>query len=400
MSGRFSVPATPPPCSLKTRRFPMISTAFRKSWPVLLATAAFFLTRSFVSPPEQAGPAPFTPTLPDPQPGFMIARIHFDDRDSFQEESWPARTEHLKDLLNQTKIFWRSQTYGRIIGFQPPHFSELITIPRPETTGPEAREQIYQQVIAALKAQKADLSDIQHYILSYPRLTEDDTAWSRPGVIWLPGKEPSADHLIHEFGHSLGLGHIQIHNAVDSKLPSDLWAKPATDPSFMMGVHSEGVRTRDQKRFPPLPVPMRAQLGLISSEQVIEASQPGVYRIHAADEDSSMRFIALSLNVAAENGRTYWIGYYPTIKRTFGLPETDTALKGAYVHAVENNNIATISLRAPQVGADGSLKARFDTCLPLGETAPLPFTPFTLTPVEQGVTDQGFLYLDLQLSPR
>ncbi len=270
---------------------------------------------------------------PGKNPSILCLRVEFPDHKMrMLDLEWKTK---LTRLIGQANTYWKDQLYGTFQSFQEPKISAILTLNEPADAYLDDLDKIYQDSAKAAKAAGIAVEDFDHVLMSYPSVTETEKAWGSPGKIWYPGEIIEPPKLVHEIGHSFGLGHCALEYRDSSRI--DPKSPPSTDPWFMMGEPS-------LLFFTPLPLPMRFQLEALTESQVpLLKREPGkkseTLRLHDFRKSPQPGQHA-GYRISGKDDSTFWIGYLTGPEETFdagGLfPVTGLVVQRSQQYLVES----------------------------------------------------------------
>ncbi len=327
---------------------------------------------------------------PGSRPSILCLRLEFKGHKmDLLDAEWRA---NFKKEIEQANRYWNENLYGSFEQFQDPVISPILTLPQEAEAYHDNLDRIYKESVVVAKEAGIDTAQFDHVVMSFPRITNDQSAWGAKGKVWYPGNYFESHTFVHELGHSFGLGHAAVN--FRDRRGTDPTAPPSSDPWFMMGDSTPLFLT-------PLPLPMRFQLKALGEEHVplVELkSQEQTYRLY--DLKQSLEEGQLTgLRIKESSLKTYWVSY---------LKKTESNLKPTEGFGVEAASGVIVQrsedFLVESFPADSSPSGYHPEIYPerlgfqKGETFSAQNKLFQLRVVEEGVDQSGRAWCEVTIS--
>lgn len=322
----------------------------------------------------------------------LYIRGEFSDKPmGLSDKKWTKVVDTMHATLDD---YWKTHSYGKI--------TQMVSTITPILALPGKTDDYfhYNDLATGMKkaAEKAGfkMKDHSHLVFLYPSIKHNISfgGLGGGGQVWLPGRDPFDGGLIHEIGHSLGLGHS---HAVEGESGVTF---PGERREGRGGLHMMG--SDGNKRigtFSTINLPMRYHLHFVGDDHIFQVKKSGVYRVLEYETESlpSAGKIGARVQVGEDD---FWISFGPKMAARWDNYNSENFAKGVIVHRRNKSITDLLDFTPGSQGGTGNDADYIDTrdgALKIGRSYLFPKSTVKITPVAVGKDGNGLRYIDVEV---
>lgn len=345
-------------------------------------------------------------TAQNPERVLYIRAEFSDSPFAINDNTWLQRIQTIDTVAED---YWTFNSYGDISQFQS-SITNPVTIGATSSfqfTNNSGQTQVDVFAIRSAMRNAAandgwDLNQFDQVVLSFPSIVGFPAgALGTPGTVWIPGSNPNADGLTHEFGHAFGVGHANTFEGGPETYPGV--HREGRDGLFMMGSENGVAAVAGRPPRAPINLPMRHVMGFVDSGLIEDVSSDRTVRVSAFDREDISGDAAANRTLGATfqfDDREWWISYAPSLADRWASFNGSGWSDGVVVQELSGAITRSLDFTPASQGGSGNEADYVDTrdgALRVGQSFTFPNSSLNLSPLQTGVTE-GVPWIDVRLS--